>query len=192
MGDLRGFFAGRNQRTISTTLTVEQYAFLLERAPVMAWLAHPSRGCIWFNDNWLRFRGRTADEEAGDSWMEGVHPDDVARCRENRRTLFGVRAWYRTRYRLRRRDGVWRWVEEAGVPIHGADGSFEGFLGSCIEPAEMSSWKGLEGVLPTCSWCHRVRDDAGSWVEMERYVAKHAAISFTHGICPECLERQSD
>lgn len=44
----------------------------------------------------------------------------------------------------------------------------------------------LRGLLPICAWCKRVRDDAGSWAQIEAYVARHSEASFSHGICPEC------
>ncbi len=45
-------------------------------------------------------------------------------------------------------------------------------------------------VVPTCSYCHRIRDDAGGgWSSMEAYFAKKAHPTFSHGICPDCLER---
>jgi hypothetical protein len=49
--------------------------------------------------------------------------------------------------------------------------------------------KTLEGLLPVCAWCKRVRDDEEYWDRVEAYFQKHAGVDFTHGICPECLEK---
>src|SRR5215469_2048809 len=49
--------------------------------------------------------------------------------------------------------------------------------------------KTLQGLLPICAWCKRVRDDEGYWDQVEAYFHKYAGIDFTHGICPECLEK---
>jgi GAF domain-containing protein len=49
--------------------------------------------------------------------------------------------------------------------------------------------KTLQGLLPVCAWCNRIRDDKGYWDEVEAYLHKYAGIDFTHGICPECLEK---
>jgi len=46
----------------------------------------------------------------------------------------------------------------------------------------------LQGILPICSYCRRVRSDADSWHGIEEYVAAHSAARFSHGVCPECLE----
>ncbi|HKW30941.1 MAG TPA: GAF domain-containing protein [Verrucomicrobiae bacterium] len=49
--------------------------------------------------------------------------------------------------------------------------------------------KTLQGLLPICAWCKRVRDDEGYWDQVEAYFHKSAGVDFTHGICPECLEK---
>ena len=50
--------------------------------------------------------------------------------------------------------------------------------------------KTLTGLLPICAWCKRIRDDKGYWSQVEAYVHEHTGADFTHGICPECLEKQ--
>jgi GAF domain-containing protein len=50
--------------------------------------------------------------------------------------------------------------------------------------------KTLHGLLPICAWCKRIRDDHGYWSQVEAYVHEHTGADFTHGICPECLEKQ--
>jgi GAF domain-containing protein len=49
--------------------------------------------------------------------------------------------------------------------------------------------KTLQGLLPICAWCKRVRDDEGYWDQVEAYFHKYTGVDFTHGICPECLEK---
>jgi hypothetical protein len=46
----------------------------------------------------------------------------------------------------------------------------------------------LQGMLPICSSCKKIRDDKGSWHGVEEYVQQHAEVSFSHGVCPECLQ----
>jgi len=50
--------------------------------------------------------------------------------------------------------------------------------------------KQLNGLLPICAWCKKVRDDHDYWQEVETYVASHSEARFTHGICPDCLARE--
>jgi GAF domain-containing protein len=48
----------------------------------------------------------------------------------------------------------------------------------------------LHGLLPICAWCKRIRDDQGYWSQVEAYIHAHTGADFTHGICPECLDKQ--
>ena len=50
--------------------------------------------------------------------------------------------------------------------------------------------KTLHGLLPICAWCKRIRDDKGYWSQVEAYVHDHTGADFTHGICPDCFEKQ--
>lgn len=54
--------------------------------------------------------------------------------------------------------------------------------------ATLDKVKTLTGLLPICANCKRVRDDGGYWHQVETYVAAHADVRFTHGLCPECLK----
>jgi hypothetical protein len=47
----------------------------------------------------------------------------------------------------------------------------------------------LEGLLPICSGCRSVHDEQGRWTSMEKYLAAHTPVAFTHGICPDCVAR---
>jgi len=48
--------------------------------------------------------------------------------------------------------------------------------------------KTLKGLVPICSWCHKIRDDEGYWQQVDAYVEAHSEVEFSHGICPECAE----
>jgi sigma-B regulation protein RsbU (phosphoserine phosphatase) len=56
--------------------------------------------------------------------------------------------------------------------------------------AALAQVKRLEGMLPICSYCKKVRDDQNYWQQVETYLLDHSEVRFSHGICPECLERQ--
>ncbi len=51
--------------------------------------------------------------------------------------------------------------------------------------------KTLRGLLPICAWCKKIRAEDGGWNELESYVTEHSEASFSHGICPDCLSKQS-
>ena len=49
--------------------------------------------------------------------------------------------------------------------------------------------KRLEGIIPICMHCHRIRDDQQSWHDLVEYIAQHSDAKFSHGLCLECLEK---
>ena len=89
--------------------------------------------CNFFNKAWLEFRGRTIEQELGNGWAEGLHPDDRDLCFETYLKSFSARQPFRMEYRLQRHDGEYRWVEDTGVPRYEEDGNFAGFMGSALD-----------------------------------------------------------
>ncbi len=55
--------------------------------------------------------------------------------------------------------------------------------------AALDHVKTLQGVLPVCMYCHKIRSDQGAWDKMERYIEAHSAAQFSHSICPDCLQQ---
>lgn len=53
----------------------------------------------------------------------------------------------------------------------------------------LASVKTLQGLLPICSYCKKVRDDRNYWHRVENYIAGHSEIRFSHGVCPDCVEK---
>jgi PAS domain S-box-containing protein len=114
-----------------------RFRILADAAPVMIWMSDSSGRCTFFNDTWLRFRGRTMEHEQHDHWLEGVHPDDRVRCVEARRAAASTHQPFRLEYRLQRADGEYRWVLDHGVPRTEAQGQLKGFIGSCVDITEL-------------------------------------------------------
>ena len=50
--------------------------------------------------------------------------------------------------------------------------------------------KKLQGIIPICSYCQRIRDDNGFWNDVNEYLTQLTKTSLSHGICPECVQRQ--
>jgi PAS domain S-box-containing protein len=103
--------------------------------PVMIWMSGPDMGCFYFNRAWLDFRGRTTEEEFGNGWAEGVHPEDLDRCVEHYVSCFQRRFAFAMSYRLQHHSGEYRWMLNRGPPHFDADGQFIGFYGGCAELA---------------------------------------------------------
>lgn len=117
-------------------LPLEQYRTLVEAAPNLVWRAGVDGKCDYFNETWLAFTGRSLEQEIGDGWAEGVHPDDLERCVGHYRTCLEQRRAFEMEYRLRRHDGAFRWILDRGSPFHDEHGRFAGFIGSCVDVHE--------------------------------------------------------
>jgi len=113
----------------------DQYRLLVETAPTLVWRSGLDAKCDYFNGTWLEFTGRTMEQELGEGWLEGVHPDDRQRCLDVYLGSFAARRPFEMEYRLRRHDGMHRWISDRGVPFHAQD-EFGGFIGSCVDVHE--------------------------------------------------------
>jgi PAS domain S-box-containing protein len=123
-----------NARGFPEAIDPEQsFRLLADNAPVMIWRSGADKQCDWFNRPWLQFTGRTMDQELGSGWTQGIHPEDVARCLSTYVTAFDGRVEFSMEYRLRRHDGVYRWILDTGRPYAALDGIFRGYFGSCID-----------------------------------------------------------
>jgi PAS domain S-box-containing protein len=114
----------------------ERFRLMADTAPVLLWMAGTDSLCTYFNRPWLEFTGCTLEQELGDGWAAGVHPDDLDRCLGTYRTAFASREGFRMEYRLRRADGAYRWVLDTGVPRFTPDGAFAGYIGSALDVSE--------------------------------------------------------
>ncbi len=106
---------------------------MAENAPVMIWLSGLDRLCTYFNKNWLEFTGRTLEQELGYGWTEGVLPEDLEHCLDTYITAFDARQAFVMEYRLRRFDSKYSWILDKGTPRFNSDGSFAGYIGSCLD-----------------------------------------------------------
>lgn len=111
----------------------QRYQTLTDASPVMIWMAGMDRLCYYFNKGWLDFVGRRIEQELGNGWAENVHPDDVDRCLQLYADNFDARRPFEMEYRLRHHTGQYRWLFARGVPRYAADGTFEGYVGACLD-----------------------------------------------------------
>src|SRR5258708_38554904 len=97
---------------------------MADTAPMMVWASGPDKLCTFCNKGWLVFTGRTMEQELGNGWAAGGHPDDFDRCFGTYSSSFDARRSFEMEYRLRRADGEYRvWLDKGG-PGGSGGGSF--------------------------------------------------------------------
>jgi PAS domain S-box-containing protein len=122
------------QRQRENQKTGEQrFRWLADTAPVMLWTTGTDALCSYVNRAWLDFRGRAMEQELGNGWTEGIHPEDRSLCLETYLKAFSMREPFRLQYRMLNAGGEYRWVEAAGAPRFENDGVFAGYAGSAGE-----------------------------------------------------------
>ena len=110
-----------------------RFRAIADSAPVMIWVDGPDKRCTFYNKTWRDFAGHAADSDSGDGWSALVHPDDLPRCLETYYAAFDHWRPFEMEYRLRRADGEYRFVLDAGAPRFAPEGQFAGYTGTCID-----------------------------------------------------------
>ncbi|MGK7921815.1 MAG: PAS domain-containing protein [Trichodesmium sp.] len=111
----------------------QRFRIMADSAPVLIWMSGTDSLFTYFNQTWLNFTGRSLEEELGNSWQDGIHPEDVENYREIYQTNFQTHQPFTIEYRLRKADGEYRWVFDTGVPRFHLNQTFTGYIGSCID-----------------------------------------------------------
>ena len=114
-----------------------RFRIVADSAPVLIWMAGVDKLCTFFNKPWLKFTGRSLEQEMGNGWAEGVHPDDLQKCIKIYMEAFDARKAFVMQYRLRRHDGEYRWISDQGVARYDSNGKFSGYIGSCVDITDL-------------------------------------------------------
>ena len=117
----------------------ERFRNMADTAPVMIWVSDPNKLFTFVNKRWLEFTGRMMEQELGNGWAAGVHPDDRQRCYEAFSSAFDARRNFQLECRLRRADGEYRSILCSGVPRFAPGGIFAGYIGSDIDVTDLQS-----------------------------------------------------
>jgi PAS domain S-box-containing protein len=102
----------------------------------MIWITDETGQAVYFNRQWLVFTGQSADQALGRGWQDLVEPEDRPRVRDIYAEAEARHQGFDVDYRLRRQDGLYRWVVASATPRLDANGSFLGYIGSVLDITE--------------------------------------------------------
>lgn len=114
----------------------ERFRMMADTAPVFIWMSDPNNNTTFLSKTWYDFTNSTPELELGKGWLRGIHPDDAVAAGEACMAAFNARAPLYMEYRLKRYDGVYRWMIDTGVPRYLETGEFIGYIGSCFDITE--------------------------------------------------------
>jgi PAS domain S-box-containing protein len=114
----------------------ERFRTMTDTTPSLVWMCDPRGKITYLNGRRIAFTGPGPDAGYGDNWVTYVHPDDVERVVNTLYEALKNKQPFTQEYRLRRSDGVYRWMLDVASPRVNGDGSFGGFIGSAIDTTD--------------------------------------------------------
>ncbi|MDD5286544.1 MAG: PAS domain-containing protein [Desulfuromonadaceae bacterium] len=168
------------------------------------WIAPDGKNFTYCSPSCRWATGRDAAEFYADSGLllNIVHPDDKALFSEHRHEVSDGTIHADTLiFRIIHTEGDVRWIEHVCRPVIDNSGIFQGVRGSNRDITEriqaekerekaFARIRRLEGIIPICMYCKKIRDDQDSWQQMEKYITENSEAQFSHGMCPTCAEEQ--
>ena len=180
--------AERRQLEDELRRTRERFAAALKGLPVIIFATDADGSLVFFNHEFERVTGfAAADLATRTDALDLLFHKDAGAC--------VVRGLDCRKWQFTSKDGaekvvVWSNASES-VPLPGWTSWKIG-----LDLTELESMreqvKVLQGLIPICAHCKKIRNDQGFWTQLEAYLAEHSEADFTHGICPECLKQYFD
>jgi PAS domain S-box-containing protein len=125
--------ARRRRTELRLRESEKRFRVMADTTPALVWMCDKDGQVTYLNDRRVEFTGRDPTAGLGDTWTAFIHSDDIQNVlNSNSLALIQQKAFSRE-YRLRRRDGVYRWLLDVAAPRVNEDGSFAGFIGSAID-----------------------------------------------------------
>ena len=106
---------------------------MAEGIPEIVWTADPNGQIDFTNRRWLEYSGLTIEQSLGRGWALAIHPDDQALCIEKWESALPTGSPYEAEYRMRDKDGTFRWFLVRANPIRNSAGEIEKWFGTCTD-----------------------------------------------------------
>lgn len=136
---------------------------LTDTVPAAIWITEKDGSCSYLNQEWYELTGQAKEEALGFGWLNAAHPEDKAKAGHAFMTASANQTVYQVLFRLRLKDGGYRWIMDIGRPRYNTLGEFEGFAGFILDVHEQKQletsliesrhkWQQLANVVPTFVW----------------------------------------
>ncbi len=187
----------------------ERLTLAMEAIQDGVWDFNLETGEVYFSSGYYTMLGYDPGEMPAcrKTWISLLHPDDRVKTVQEVDAYIRQNKNWGVEFRLRTKSGDYRWIigrgnvvvrNEKGEPVRRVgthtditarkEAELEReILISDLKKA-MEEVKTLSGMLPICSSCKNIRDDSGYWNRIEEYIEERSQASFSHGICPACME----
>ncbi|MGB7785138.1 MAG: PAS domain-containing protein [Salinimicrobium sp.] len=106
---------------------------LIDTVPVIIWITDQNGNSTYLNSNWYTYTGQSRDEEKGMGWLHSVHPTDREIVKQKFLAALEKRKSFSVIYRLRNKEGAYRWAIDSGRPKYDLEGEFEGMIGTVVD-----------------------------------------------------------
>lgn len=125
----------RERRRAAAALHESEHRFrtMADSAPMLLWMTDADGHYAYVNKPWLDFTRRTLAQETGAGHRDRIHPSDLEIYNAAYNAAAAQHNPFQIEYRMQRHDGQWRWMLDTGTPRFHEDGSFAGYIGTCID-----------------------------------------------------------
>lgn len=174
-----------------------------------SWEFNVTADTLWWSDETYRIFGY-GDKKPPDfaSFIGKIHPEDKEYVQQGIANAIEQGAPLNLSYRIILPDGSVRYLHEESRTLAG-DATSQPIrrIGSVQDVTEqkllereregliakleksLAEIKTLRSILPLCSYCKKIRDDAGQWQQVDVYIHRHMEADISHGVCPDCLKK---
>lgn len=127
---------GAQQAEQALQQSEDRFRDFANAAPAKLWVTEPDGSCSFLSQGWYEFTGKGEDEGLGLGWLNAVHPDDREAAGKHFLSANERNEAFSIEYRLRRSDGVYRWIIDRGRPRFSPSGQFLGYAGNLLDITE--------------------------------------------------------
>ena len=182
---------------------------LSEFSPAGIYLTNKDGDCLYSNRQWQKMAGLSAEEAIGEGWKKALHPDDIKEIFSKWNKVVETQGEWNFEYRfVNQETEEITWVLGLAKPLYDEKGILKGYIGLNIDITKdklkneeirnqlheeleyaHSQLERLQGILPICASCKKIRDSNSNWKEIDQYIVENTNADLSHGICPDCLQK---